>query len=58
MNTTHHIISRATTKTYEPASLNEDAINETLRLKILENRRIQQLNTLRRSAHSKHYARD
>lgn len=56
MNTTHHVISQTTTKTYEPANLNEDAINEMLRLKMLEDRRRQQVNTLRRNARFNYYA--
>lgn len=58
MGTAHHIISKNTSEICKQIGLNEDAINEILRLKMLEHRRIQQVNTLRRVAQSKCYARD
>ncbi len=57
MQTAHQTSIESLPKASESASLNEDTLHEILRQKVLENRRIQQINTLRQIAHSNHYVR-
>lgn len=39
-------------KSFDNSRLSEESINEILRLQMLENRRIQQVNTLKRMMHA------
>lgn len=57
MNTTYHAGTKTPSSTYETPNLTEESINEMLRQQILENRRIQQVNTIRKLSHSNAYTR-
>lgn len=57
MNTAYHIQTTTTPqKTYEANYLTEDATHEMLRQEVLENRRIQQIKTLRKISNANLYA--
>ena len=56
MVTANHARIEELTNYSDESSAAEDARNEILRLKILENRRIEQINVLRRHSRLKNYA--
>jgi hypothetical protein len=57
MGTTYHTNNEMPQKACETYSLSEEAIDEILRQEVLENRRIQQISTLRKMTHANLYAR-